>query len=473
MKLVPLEALAYLKGKKLRKGFSYLDVWQQEHAVNFTVAKAMQLDILSDIKGAVEQAIENGETLESFRKKLKPVLQEKGWWGRQEMQDPLTGKTVNAQLGSDRRLKTIYDTNTRSAYQRQRWEHAQASPLHPYLLYRIGPSVHHRKEHLAWDGLILPKDDPWWDSHFPPNGWGCKCWTQAITEERKAQLEKTGIIHPPTLDGKPGYTSPVKTEPPKTTYKTFVNVRRGTVEHIPVGVDPAFNWNVGKAGRNVDELTIKMEETRGLILDELVTAEKIKNIAGIKTVSLPRIPNEVQEGILDGYKKVLGRYPQLYGKFALLDDTERVKKAYAACLPYNGSISVNKKFFGKITDIAKSYENDVKAGWHPAETDWKSIIVHEIGHRVHDILTQQYLVKTGGVQVETFIRQKVFSNLNISWKDVEAELSGYAVDKKKIADRDKEFFAEAFAEYISSKKPRRLAEEVGKMVDLMMKGKLP
>ena len=473
MKLVPKEALAYLKGKKLRPGFSYLDVWQQEHAVNFTVAKAMQLDVLKDIKTAVEQAIEGGETLESFSKKLTPILQEKGWWGKKQMRDPLTGNMVNAQLGSDRRLKTIYDTNTRSAYQYQRWEHTQASSLHPYLMYRVGPSVNHRKEHLAWDGLILPKDDPWWDAHFPPNGWGCKCWTQALTKERKEELEKTGLKHPPTIDGSPGYTTPVKTTPPKTAYTTFVNVRKGTVEHVPVGVDPAFNWNVGKAGRNTEELVKKIEESTRAILGMPVVAEQIKNIVGIGSVSLPNIPENIQKGILDGYKMVLGRYPQLHGQFKLLDDLQKGKKIYASCISATGSISVNRKFFGNISVIAKSYEHDVKVRYHPAGTDWKAVVVHEIGHRVHGLLTLQYLTKTGGIPIETFIRQKVFTNLGIDWKDVNKELSRYATSKKIIKKRDKEFFAEAFAEYISSKNPRRLAKEVGKMVDSLMKGKLP
>ena len=37
-----------------------------------------------------------------------------------------------------------------------------------------------RPEHRAWHGLILPIDHPLWDTHYPPNGWGCRClraWT--------------------------------------------------------------------------------------------------------------------------------------------------------------------------------------------------------------------------------------------------------------------------------------------------------
>jgi hypothetical protein len=39
----------------------------------------------------------------------------------------------------------------------------------------------------------------------------------------------------------------VKTKAPPVAYKNYFNERKGTVEKVPDGVDPAFNWNVGKA----------------------------------------------------------------------------------------------------------------------------------------------------------------------------------------------------------------------------------
>ncbi len=54
---VPGEALAYFQAKDLRPGFDYRDVWEQEHAHAFTVAKAIQLDVLRE---AVEQALDEG-----------------------------------------------------------------------------------------------------------------------------------------------------------------------------------------------------------------------------------------------------------------------------------------------------------------------------------------------------------------------------------------------------------------------------
>ena len=67
--IIPKEALAYLKNKNLKVGFSYKDVWHDEHAAAFTVAKAMQLDVLSDLHNAVVGAMEQGQSFDTFKKK--------------------------------------------------------------------------------------------------------------------------------------------------------------------------------------------------------------------------------------------------------------------------------------------------------------------------------------------------------------------------------------------------------------------
>ena len=252
-RLIPKQALDYIKNKKLHPAFSYKDVWNEEHATAFTVAKAMQLDVLSDIKGAVEKAIEKGTTFEQFKKELKPTLMQKGWWGKRDMVDPLTGETITAQLGSDRRLKTIYSTNLRSAYQKGQYDRTMESDLHPYLMYRIGASVHHREQHLKWNNLIRPKDDPIWNSIFPPNGYGCKCYTVAVTQARKEKYERDGVpAYNP--DTQKTVRLPVQTTAPKPNYKNYFNERKGTLERIPQGITPGFNWNQGQTGRTIPVL---------------------------------------------------------------------------------------------------------------------------------------------------------------------------------------------------------------------------
>lgn len=123
---IPKEALDYFRAKGFKIGFDYRDVWREEHTAAFTVAKAMEFDLLADIRTAVDQALANGETFQQFKKRLTPLLVE-GWWGQQEMMDPETGELKPVQLGSPRRLRVIYDTNLRTARAAGQWQRIQES----------------------------------------------------------------------------------------------------------------------------------------------------------------------------------------------------------------------------------------------------------------------------------------------------------------------------------------------------------
>ncbi len=225
---VPVEVLQYFRNKGLKVGFDWRDVWRTEHAASFTVAKAMQLDVLTSIRDAVDQAIENGETLQQFRKNLIPTLQKLGWWGKQEMADPLTGEIIEAQLGSPRRLKTIYRANMRSARSAGQYQRAQRTKeALPYFRYGLGPSEKHREEHAALEGTILPVDHPFWQTHMPPNGWGCKCRVRQISQAEMTRREWS-VSADPQVNMVP-----------------WENQRTGKVEMIPEGIDPGWDTNPG------------------------------------------------------------------------------------------------------------------------------------------------------------------------------------------------------------------------------------
>lgn len=124
-------------------------------------------------------------------------------------------------------------------------------------MYRVGPSKVHRPEHLAFDGLILDKNDKFWLSHNPPNGWCCKCYTVAVSKERKERYEKEGI--PSNSESMPlTIKIKAKTVSPKISYKTYINKRNGTISkvpgvcpHVASGVDPSFNFNIGNYSRDL------------------------------------------------------------------------------------------------------------------------------------------------------------------------------------------------------------------------------
>ena len=271
----PLEAIRLFRAKGYRPGFDWRDTDALLHLRYFTVAKAMDLDVLEDIRAAVDRSIADGITLETFSKELEPLLQRRGWWGRRRMTDPLTGESRIVQLGSPRRLRTIYDTNLRMAYARGRWERIErVARTAPWLRYVAVLDGKTRPEHLAWHGTVLPWDHPFWATHYPPNGWYCRCGVVQLSE---AELEEFGYA---------------PTAPPADAdaVRPWTNRRTGETLEVPVGIDPGFGHNVGtidparearrrleeKLGRADPAISAAAQAAIAAALDELARDPRIR-----------------------------------------------------------------------------------------------------------------------------------------------------------------------------------------------------
>lgn len=232
--VAPKAAMEFFRKKGLKASFSWQDLWKEEHDAAFTVAKMMNVDLLSDVRDAVDSAITNGETFAEFRKKLEPELVKRGWWGQTEMLDPLTNEVKNVQLGSSRRLQTIFRTNMQTAYaaaEYQRYQETKESA--PYLMYDAVDDNRTRPEHRAWDGTVLRGDDPWWHSHTPPNGYNCRCSTIQLSKFDLLAMGKE-----PDAEAPPIFT------------REYTNRRTGEIAQQPQGIDPGFDYRPG-ASRGV------------------------------------------------------------------------------------------------------------------------------------------------------------------------------------------------------------------------------
>ncbi|MDR6915083.1 SPP1 gp7 family putative phage head morphogenesis protein [Pseudomonas sp. 3296] len=188
--LEPANAIAYLKQKGYAITWHWQDMLDQAHDQAFTVTKAMRLDLLSDIRVALETALQQGHTLKQFTANLTPILQAQGWWGKQIIVDS-QGTAEHVQLGSPRRLKTIYQTNLQSAYMAGRkasMEHT--TNTHPYWMLIAILDGKTRPSHRALHGQVFRHDDPIWSAIYPPNGFNCRCRVIALSE---AAVKRRGL----------------------------------------------------------------------------------------------------------------------------------------------------------------------------------------------------------------------------------------------------------------------------------------
>lgn len=247
--LPPRNAIRALqaRGKRLEPSFAWQEVYAEDHAAMFTVAKSAGHDILSDIWTALVTALEDGETLESFSRRLKPLLVRKGWWGEAVEVDPLTGEEVLVRLGSLRRLRTVFDANMRVSYAAGHWSHFERlKSSRPYLRYVAVQDGLTRPEHQNLHNLVLPIVDPFWEVFAPPNGWNCRCSLQSLSDRDIARLQAAG--------------EELRFEAPAVTLRAWTNKRTGEVRQVPDGVDPGWDYNPGKAGYRERVLRLKAED---------------------------------------------------------------------------------------------------------------------------------------------------------------------------------------------------------------------
>lgn len=288
--LLSKQSIDFIQRKTLKPTFSWLDNWGEEHAHSLSVAKATQLDILEDFQAELIKSEKSGK---GFKEGVKPKLIEKGWWGKQVREDPLTGELKTVQLGSDRRLKTIYRANIRTARAAGQWERAQhTKKTLPYFMYQLGASEHHREHHVAIAGTILPVNHAYWDTHFPPNGWGCKCRVRQITNVEAARK---------------GYDP--KKSAPKIEYKEFTNKRTGEILKLPADIDAGWSTNAGKARANTlmqhltGRITTAGEASGRKVIQELWADEKyIKTIAALPNENKVHIPIAISERMAKKFK---------------------------------------------------------------------------------------------------------------------------------------------------------------------------
>jgi SPP1 gp7 family putative phage head morphogenesis protein len=238
--LPPEKAIEFFKSKGYTFSWDWYDIWQEAHAKAFTVAKAMRMDILQDIRDMVQKALDEGITFAQFRKELESKLKAKGWWGRKIIGDETGAEEV--QLGSPHRLKTIYQTNLQTAYNAGRWKGQMENvDNRPYLQYVAVMDSRTRPHHKILNGKVFRADDPFWDTHYPPLGFNCRCRVRALSDKN---IKDRGLI----VENSKGKLSEQEVIVSKKTGELKpVTVYRDPLTGEKIAPDVGWNYNPGKA----------------------------------------------------------------------------------------------------------------------------------------------------------------------------------------------------------------------------------
>ena len=225
-------AIEYFRRKVNLPTERWTDLWEGMHSRAFVVAGATKTALLADLRTAVDKAIAKGTSLAEFRRDFEEIAARHGWKFKG---DP------------GWRAATIYNTNLATAY--AAGHYAQMSDpdvlrFRPYWRYVPSTSKVRRIEHMQWYNLVLPADHEFWKTHYPPNGWGCKC---GVVSHSQSELDRLQARDREAMDGGQGVDFPIRTTAPDEGTYDWTDKRTGEVKRIPKGIDPGWAYNPGRA----------------------------------------------------------------------------------------------------------------------------------------------------------------------------------------------------------------------------------
>lgn len=261
------EQIAFFRQKLNLPTEHWDDILKSAHDRAFVVAGAMKADLLADLNEAVGKAISDGKSIGWFRAEFKSIVAARGWHG-------WTGEDTKA--GRAWRTRVIYTTNLRTSYAAGRYAQL-TSPRTlrnlPYWKYVHNDTVMHpRPLHVKWGRkpVVLHHTDPWWQTHFPPNGWGCRCRVTPVATDE--------------FNGDPA--------PDDGTYEKVD--RNGEIHELPNGVDYGWDYSPGANAttsfqRLIDDKLIRLPAPMGATmwdaLKSVLLAERARAVRDMVSVA--------------------------------------------------------------------------------------------------------------------------------------------------------------------------------------------
>lgn len=219
------EAIGFMRRRLALSPGVWLELVREMDAAAQDQAAGMGDAMVESILDAVTRGLEEGTTAGEFRKEFDAIAIAQGWKG-----DNTEGW----------RSTLTFRVQTALAMAAGRWQQIQRlKGRRPYLRYVTAGDHRVRDAHAAWHDVILDADDPWWHTHFPPNGFNCRCHVQQLNGR---DLVRYGLA---VSEAAPDDGTVMKMVRGKDGVKRLVEV--------PKGIDPGFAFNAGEVGLRLQQ----------------------------------------------------------------------------------------------------------------------------------------------------------------------------------------------------------------------------
>lgn len=164
--VAPKEAIDYFSRKKIVPKREFKQLEDDAKSAAFTVGGVYEQRVLDSFHSEILDALKNGRSHKDVATNFQKILDGAG----------------HDALG-DSRLELIARTNLQTAYgvgRRRALE--ESADLLPFWEYSAVGDDRTRPSHRALDGVILPANHEFWDAHYPPWGFNCRCTVVAVGE---------------------------------------------------------------------------------------------------------------------------------------------------------------------------------------------------------------------------------------------------------------------------------------------------
>ena len=401
---------------------------------------------MHNITRQITQGIIQGEDIYAIAKRLARET------GSRNMNSMLT----NARTGM---------TMAQNAGRQKRLAEAEKMGIKLHKQWMATFDGHTRYNHRMLDGQKRPVDKPFEIEGYkimfpgdptahPSMTYNCRCTLVGDLDSYPSAYERYDNI-----DGKPVS---------QMTYQEWENAKKGITA-------PQFNQVSIGAAKTVQDIN-DMLNIPGLF-------------SGNYKADLTGVDLDSAKSIAAAYEQVFEKYPQLKGRLDAPNahPSGMGDNTYAWCyLRSGGRVEVNPKLYNDWKSISKSYEGDVISKWHPFGTTAESIVTHEIGHAIDGLLAREGVL--GGYTsngefryASTSLKNKIMKRAAKKDSDLKdlMDIDKWLKDdsatlnyvSKYATKNNREWFAECFAEYITSANPRIVASEFGQELEKLM-GKL-
>lgn len=137
---------------------------------------------------------------------------------------------------------------------------------------------------------------------------------------------------------------------------------------------------------------VKLKQNRNYDLIDNIYSSKIEKRKFDK-LNIKHIDKKALNNVLNNMEKVYKDFPQIKGKIKQINETNHPRAGMSIQPQDDGSyiMEVNRKFFYNGKVVKEAYKRDVENKYHPKNSTYRDIGIHEAGHMiVNEILKKKY-----------------------------------------------------------------------------------